>query len=91
MVCCIKIFILIVNKLPKHWPVLKGRCDRPDPTLPIFRLDLVHASGVHISKFEQGVKGKPMPGLFIISLILIIGVLVGLIIACEAHRGLIMA
>jgi hypothetical protein len=32
-----------------------------------------------------------MPGLFIISLILIIGVLVGLIIACEAHRGLIMA
>jgi hypothetical protein len=32
-----------------------------------------------------------MFGLFIISLILIIGVLVGLIVAYEAHRGLIVA
>jgi hypothetical protein len=32
-----------------------------------------------------------MLGLFAISLILIIGVLVGIILACEAHRGLIMA
>lgn len=32
-----------------------------------------------------------MLGILSLSLILIIGVLVGLIIACEAHRGLIMA